>query len=89
MSHYEYTIMSEGDCCRRNGWRICLVITCALVIVGSIISMACGVYYNVDTLKTVGCITLAVGITVGMMLIILFNKISECGHSDTTYPESI
>jgi predicted membrane channel-forming protein YqfA (hemolysin III family) len=86
MYHHYYTIMSEGDYCTKNWWRICLVILCSLLIVGSIITMVYGMYYNDSIFKMVGSIVLAVSVVFGMSLIILLNKISDCGQSNDVYP---
>lgn len=78
--------MSDSDCCSSNWWRICLVLLCSLLIVGSIGTMTYGMYYNDGIFKMVGSIVLAVSVVFGMSLIILLNKISDCGNSSVANP---
>jgi len=48
--------------------------------------MTYGMYYNDGIFKMVGSIVLAVSVVFGMSLIILLNKISDCGNSSVANP---
>ena len=81
----KYLTMCDSEYCKQNWWKICSVSICALLICMSIGLLISGVNYNDGTLKLTGCIMLLVGVSIGIVLAVLFGDMTKCRSPNSTY----